>query len=376
MAKLLLDSLRIVNFRAFKDLKINKLGRVNLIVGKNNVGKTSVLEALWLYANRGAPAMMRDLLEARDETKLPGSAESEDPEARAAALRYLFHGREHIAPDSEAIRIGQIDAKAQTLAISVKWMEQRFDKDGNLHFTTVQPGSSSLGKTLLVAELRIGTAKGQIFGLGQHFDTTFSRSGLPTPFDEIRLTNVFVLSSGPSSRQMANWRDRSVIAGKKEHVLGVLRIIAPEVEDVDLVTGRPYGMEAAGRIPVVKLKDLKEYIPLRSLGDGMNRLFGLALALVNAENGMLMIDEIENGLHYSIQPDMWSLILKTARDLNVQVFATTHSTDCVEAFSKVTGEDEEEGVLILLGRKGDQIVSTTFDEEELAIATEQNIDVR
>ena len=92
-------------------------------------------------------------------------------------------------------------------------------------------------------------------------------------------------------------------------------------------------------------------------------MFANILALVNAENKM-MIDEIENGLHYSIQPDMWSLVTQVATILNVQVLATTQSKDCVEAFSKVTRGDEKEGVLVRLGRKGDDIVTTTFDEEE------------
>ena len=93
MSNLVLDSLEIKNFRAFKHLKIEKLGRVNLIVGKNNIGKSSVLEALWLFARRGEPALIWDILGARNES---GSAMSNLPpnvDERISSIKYLFYGR-------------------------------------------------------------------------------------------------------------------------------------------------------------------------------------------------------------------------------------------------------------------------------------------
>ncbi len=79
----------------------------------------------------------------------------------------------------------------------------------------------------------------------------------------------------------------------------------------------------------------------------MGRLLGVALALVNASDGVLLIDEIESGLHYTVQADMWRLIFRVAHRLNVQVFATTHSWDCIEAFQKAALEDVAEEGLIL-----------------------------
>jgi len=109
----------------------------------------------------------------------------------------------------------------------------------------------------------------------------------------------------------------------------------------------------------------------------MQRMFGIALALVNAKDGMLLIDEFENGLHYSVQPDLWRLIFQVARRLNVQVFATTQSWDCVEAFQKAAQEDtQNEGVLIRLESKKGKIVATLFDERQLGIATREQIEVR
>jgi AAA15 family ATPase/GTPase len=109
----------------------------------------------------------------------------------------------------------------------------------------------------------------------------------------------------------------------------------------------------------------------------MYRLFATTLALVSAADGILLIDEIENGLHYSVQLDMWRLIFRTARELNVQVFATTHSWDCISAFQKAASEDHaSEGMLIRLARRNDEIIPTLFDERRLEIATQDQIEIR
>jgi AAA15 family ATPase/GTPase len=131
------------------------------------------------------------------------------------------------------------------------------------------------------------------------------------------------------------------------------------------------------RTPVVKLKDENHPIPLHSLGDGMNRLFYIALALVNSRDGLLLIDEVGSGLHYSIQLELWRLIFTLASRLRVQVFATTHSNDCILAFQLAAQENkEEEGMLVRLERRGNMIVPILFDEERLAIATREEIEVR
>ena len=130
-------------------------------------------------------------------------------------------------------------------------------------------------------------------------------------------------------------------------------------------------------MPIVRLEGSSEPITLRSMGDGMVRLFHLALALVNSKGGMLLVDEIENGIHYSVHEDLWKLVFKTAKDLDIQVFATTHSWDCIEAFQRAACEDvSSEGYLIRLGWKRDKVVATVYDENDLAVVTRDQIEVR
>lgn len=108
----------------------------------------------------------------------------------------------------------------------------------------------------------------------------------------------------------------------------------------------------------------------------MNRLFGIALSLVNAKDGLLLIDEFENGMHYSVQLDTWRMIFKLAAALDVQVFATSHSWDAIEAFQQAAAETSEEGVLVRLAHIEGEIVPTVFRKDELRIATRNHIEVR
>ena len=114
------------------------------------------------------------------------------------------------------------------------------------------------------------------------------------------------------------------------------------------------------------------------MGDGMYRFLLLSLTIVTAENGVLLVDEIETGLHYEAQTDMWRLILETAKELNVQVFATTHSWDCIAAFQEALSqvEDKSIGKLFRLDNKYGNIRAVEYNAEDLDIAVRNSIEVR
>ena len=154
-------------------------------------------------------------------------------------------------------------------------------------------------------------------------------------------------------------------------------IYSDSVERVAMIGDDIGPRSSVGRRPVVKLRDETRPVPLRSLGDGAVRLFGVALALANSKDGFLLVDEAENGIHHSIQRDFWTMVLKAAHENNVQVLATTHSWDCVAGFATAATEIEEvDGALIRLDRYDDRIRAVEYSEEDLRIAAEQGIEVR
>lgn len=345
MNDLLLPSLEIQNFRAFQHLAVRRLARVNLVVGKNNAGKTSLLEALWLYAHRGAWSAIWDVVEWRDEGKRSDGIRSvTTADVQAQSYEQLFFGRPSLGTSPEAIRIGPANNPDVAIAISVAW-------SGNQKQPRVVSGLA----------VRQGAGAEVIYPFGQQH--TQLRNGTKL------IAAQFVDTNGLQKGEIARLWDAITLTDREDDVVRALQIVAPGVVRVNVLAEQE-------RAVIVRLRGSNNQARLRSLGEGMNRMFGIILALINAADGMLLVDEVENGLHYSVLPDTWRLIFEVAARLNIQVFATTHSKDCVEAFQRAAQAHVEEGQVIRLGRKGEGVVATLFDEEELEAAMEQNVEVR
>jgi len=365
---LAMDSLQIRGFRAFDDLRVPRLGRVNLVVGKNNVGKSSFLEALWLYALQGAPSVIWQILESRDEGRTPRLGRPRDNQTVASVVQTLFYGRQEIDRHLGSIQIGPLDSAEKLISISVGWYLVQTDEEGGRQLKLFQADDENgEDHPVLAVAIRCGSQ--------QEIVRRMDRRPYASQETESERC-VFVGANGLTAVEIGQLWDSIVLTDLEEDVLRSVRIIAPDVERLTLVNS-PYGATAQGRIAKAKMGSFFDPIPLRSLGEGMNRLFGMSLALVSSKNGLLLIDEVESGLHYSVQPDVWRLIFETAHRLNVQVFATTHSMDCIEAFQQAAEDNqEEEGVLIRLKNQKGQIVVTEFDERRLGIATREEIEVR
>ena len=108
----------------------------------------------------------------------------------------------------------------------------------------------------------------------------------------------------------------------------------------------------------------------------MNRLFALILSLVNCGGGILLIDEFENGLHYTVQLDAWRMIFRFAAEMNIQVVATTHSSDAIRSFQIAASESPEEGVFLRLTNWEGTSIQLLWGEEELEKAVRYGIEAR
>lgn len=352
---LFLESLVIYHFRAFSSLTIKRLGRVNLIVGKNNVGKSSLLEALWLYANQGHLEIVWKILEARKEGRRPGRiAQAENPigeleqiDACHNAIKQVFYQNTN-GPQQNVANIGPIGPEHTLLTIELG-----------------REPDHSTGHDVPAFKSKIANHK--------HSDRV---DVVPKRWDwkDDSERCVMVAANGLDDKSIERFWDKVVLTSLEDDVLNALRLIAGKIDRVSLVANRNGLLQ---RTAVAKVDGLADPIPLRRLGEGMNRIFGIALALVNAKNGMLLIDEIESGLHYSVLPDVWRLVFEVARLLNIQVFATTHSWDCLTAFQEAAkAYEQDDGVLIRLVEKQGQIVADLFDEDDLGVAAREGIEVR
>ena len=118
-------------------------------------------------------------------------------------------------------------------------------------------------------------------------------------------------------------------------------------------------------------------IPLPIMGEGMVRLASLVLRLAIASNGVVLIDEIENGLHHSIMPKLWSAIGDVAREFNTQLFASTHSLECIKAAHRAFTEGGKYDLRVhRLERTKKGIKAVTYDQEDLSVAFETSMEIR
>jgi hypothetical protein len=286
--------------------------------------------------------------------------------------------REELEEQVEPIQIGPRDAIESMLVIQVSWFREQFDRQGRRQLQWLPPEAYNAAEVLLPG-LRVELGSQLVLNYPLEIDIPdIARLGLPKKTKEMEIQHVFIPANGLGREQITLLWDQIALTDLEQDVLASLHIIASQqVERVNLVGSQESDGE---RVPIVKMAGIAAPLPLRSLGEGMNRMFGIALALVNAKGGMLLLDEIDSGLHYSIQPDLWRMLFEIAHRLNVQVFATTHSWDCVAAFQQAAQEDSHgEGLLISLrGKKGDpgHVVAVLFDERELATVTRENIEVR
>jgi len=340
--ELRLPDLRIVGFRAFKELEIKRLGRVNLLTGKNNSGKSSVLEALRLYASAGSKNVALELADARDENA------GADPSSELAALN-LFNGRITVNDlgRSPRFEIGPVEG-GETVRLIAE--AGRWDLSTKQFFAHGVPA----------VKFRFG-------GRATAVLTSNQRDAISDP-DPAQ----YIGPSGDPVAMIGELWKRVSLTPLEDTLVECLSLISSDIERVSLLPSN----STSHPTPFVRVRGASRPIPLRSLGDGMIRLFGIALALVNAKDEFLLIDEVENGIHYSVLPRLWNFIAQNAERLNVQVFATTHSWDCITAFQQFTSGHGADGTLIRLDWRGGAVRAVEFTEEELAVVTRQQIEVR
>ena len=189
--------------------------------------------------------------------------------------------------------------------------------------------------------------------------------------------NCESLGPGPlTSEALARYWDRVALTNDEDQAVRALRLVLGDGVDRVAMVGDDRGRREWRRV-VVRLAGHDRPVPLKSLGDGALRLFGVALALANSRDGFLLMDEAENGIHHSVQKRFWRMVLETAEANNVQVLATTHSLDCVEGFARAATECEHiEGALARIKRRNGEMWAVEYSEDDMRVVAEQGIEVR
>ncbi|MFO7900192.1 MAG: AAA family ATPase [Planctomycetota bacterium] len=354
------------NFRCFEDLKVAPLKRLNLVTGLNNVGKTALLEALWLHHGYHNPTL----------GSTTGSLRGVERVRKDDFLRHLFRGfdlgrRIELVRGESNDRSRRVIIKAVPSSTSEVPMETEGDlaaasEERRLVGAAAEDASSAPGWEFLIESFdeagRETTARASFNGK----QVTFTRAeGVKEP------NAIFLAARAPHRFSTLAERLSNIAVEKKdEDVIRVLNIIEPNLKNLTV-------QQRAGAPMIFGDLGAEELVPLPFMGDGVGRVLNIALAVPDAENGLVLVDEIENGLHYSVMTDVWRALAELATSYDCQLFATTHSWECIRGAHEACCErDEYDFRLHRLEKGEDGIVAVTYDQEMLDAVVRTDLEAR
>ena len=377
----MLSNLEIRGFRTFAHLWIDGLARVNLFVGANNCGKTSVLEAGEILLAGGRAWILLRSPTRRGDGFLPEGRFA----PQTVDIRHLFHGRDLEVGTQFSIE-GQGTRNRHVRCEVVQALPENDPTGQPDLFSGLEAGPSGPSgpsgpddfkpeSSLAILLSGDQTNTTRALGLTEGGGLSISLASRPTAREEGEESPFnFIGTVDPEYRLAPLW-DKIVLTPNEEKVTEALRIIEPSIERVASLS-RPSGPRTPSPI-VVRLRGSEARVPIGSMGDGLKRLLVLSVNLVTSAGGCLFVDEIDSGLHYSVIAKMWQLLIETARRLDVQVFASTHSLDCLQALAHLCEEKPDlAGEAAVHRLEKDHETATRYLGNELALAVRHELEIR
>lgn len=340
----MLTSIHIQGFKNFKDTQITPLRKVNLILGGQNVGKTSLLEAVYLGASPNGnvaslPVVFR-LAEGHDSPRF---------------FEMTFKGVEGL------IQLG-LDCEIETEPIY-----QRIKGISNMQpavlVTALNPSKKNTLTPSLFADMEVG---------GLRYSKQIRPSSDSAPPNDLFNSPLAISVNPPNQLEAVRLLDRVVLKRKKRTLLDALRRIEPRLEDMHSLS--PDGEQRV----YLELDGLPTAVPLPQLGHGFSRLLYLYCSLLVTDAKLALVDEVENGIHYASLPILFKGVQDMAATQGVQTLMTTHSWDCIRAAYKTFADAGclQDFQLIRLEREGDNVRAVVINDDMLDTVMEAGYEVR
>lgn len=354
------------NFRCFSDLTIEPLRLMNLITGKNNVGKTALLEAMWLHHGYHNPSLGVAVNNFRGIQRL----------RKDEFLWDLFLEFDPY----KTIELSSIDTNQQYRSLRITIQEQPITRLPLENNKTIRESGPRFSTSEVNSRESTEPFESKLlFDFTSPLGETFQAQAVVEQ-DSIRFERPPGIKEPNGIYLAARQRDdlnvlaerfsNLAVLKEQRQIVKILRIVEPDLQELTI--------QHRGGTPII-FGDVGKtrLMPLPLMGDGVGRLLRIALAIYDAKGGILLVDEIENGLHYTVLVNVWKAIMELARKYEVQIFATTHSSECIQAahqaFTQTDGYDFR---LHRLERVKGAIRSVTYDSETLDAAIETGLEVR
>lgn len=369
----MMTSFEIRNFRGFRHLKLEGFRRVNLFLGANNVGKTSVLEALFL--NRGAqnPSLPLRLNGLRGIEKVSIIGEE--------IWGWLFHDKQIQHPiQLEAQHDGGLEQRLTIRLGAPKEFQVSASQQPELGISSSSATTGAVLQQERPAPVKAAPDASELtYDYQDSVGQRMTARSFVTADGELKVEAAKIVGLKRTSFQSTRARhlkenaeqfSRLRTTGRQGEAISALKNVDQRLTSLDILVigGEPviHGDIGAGQL-----------IPLPMMGEGFNRILSITLAILDSPGGVVLIDEVENGLHYAAMGQLWSAILSAATSADVQLFATTHSRECViaaHAADKARAKDEL-SVQRLQLVKG-QVEVARLGAKHLDLAEDMGLEVR
>ena len=350
-------SVRIQNFRQFRDLKLEGLGQINLITGANDTGKTSLLEALFLLDGPLDPSRTVVVANFRGIDRL--SPQSSELWGWLYRDRDTTHVIELSGKDNEGRCSGfKATVSRGSLIPAVRNGDPGVPSRSIPYVTQTEPLPALTYNPLEAEEKRQVDLRWTSQGLALEPD-------LRPPGSQ----GFFLPDGHRAGKSEAVRFSRLEAIGRESEVVDALKIVEPRLRRLTVLDlGEGSSLYAdLGQVPIV---------PLSLLGEGFGKLLTILSAILLRETEIFLIDEIGNGFHYSILVSIWKAIIDTATQQSVQVFATTHSWECIEAAVKASEDHVAKLALFRLERHKNDIRVVDIAGSRLRSAVDLEFELR
>ena len=375
------NHIEIEGFKGIKQLTLEDCKRINLIVGENNTCKTSVLESIFLLTGMSRLEILDQL------NNLRGILYHTEKDYEQY-LKFFFND---INYNNELIikaYTQETDTKKgksppfRELRIKTeleKYTEKQMilpsisSEENGSHFSSKQSSDTSSSDdsaiNKLIFDFKIKKPNAQLLNFQTKLNLKNRTIEVSPEYNE-KLRALFVGGKILISINLEQQLESLIVNKQINEVIEVLQIIESDIKEITFGTNRMIYVDIG----------LNTLIPLNFIGDGVQRLLQLILAMHSMKGGIVLIDEMENGIHFSVLEKVWKVIYEAAKKFNVQVFITTHNIETLQYLHKAASKDEEFQKSIrnytILKDKEKNLEIFKYDFKEFSFAIEQDVEIR